>query len=130
MRVTTRSRPRTGIRRATDAEEAQAVSPAHVAGVDRGTLIRRAEKNAERWSGHVDRLLEAFSKGHSNAALAAQLEGLRHKRDTVLTKVEALRRHEHRGWRDARREFLCARRELRAAWRTVMAAIERENMFA
>ena len=92
--------------------------------------IARAEADGRRWSAYVDSLHRAFHD-HEQAPpiLASRVESLRHKRDTVLTKVAALKRHRRRGWDDARHELAEARRELRDSWRTVISTLDKESLF-
>ena len=95
---------------------------------DRQGVIDDVEAEARLWSKNVDALLRAFRRGSGTAAkLASRMEALRNKRDTVETKVEALKRHRESGWSEAHREFLDARRELRDSWRTVISALDRES---
>jgi len=80
----------------------------------------------------VDHLLRAFDvdvDADPPALLRARMEALRNKRDTVLTKVHALEHHVREGWPAARRELERAQREMRASWRTVVSALERESLF-
>jgi len=92
--------------------------------------IERIEADVRRWNGYVETLLRAFQSAEGPPpTLGARVEGLRHKRDTVLTKVEALKRHRERGWRAAHRELGEARRELRDAWRLVISTLQKESLF-
>lgn len=97
----------------------------------RDAAIEKAVADARRWSRYVDTLLDAFrSNGEAPAALGARLEALRNKRDSVVTKVEALKRHRTRDWARARRELDAARGELRECWRSVIGTLDREDLFA
>lgn len=86
--------------------------------------------DVKRWSRFVDTLLRAFD-GRDDAppVLAARMEALRNKRDSVVTKVEALKHHKHEGWTQARRELREAERELKESWRMVINTLDRESMF-
>jgi len=98
---------------------------------DRQGLIDDVEAETSRWSRSVDALLRAFRRGGGTTEkLAPRMEALRNKRDTVVTKVEALKRHRESGWSRAHREFLDARRELRESWRSVICALDRETPVA
>lgn len=93
-------------------------------------VIDGAEAEAARWSRSVDTLLQAFGGlDEVPPALGSKLEALRNKRDTVVTKVEALKRHRGDGLARARRELERARRELRDAWRTVIGILQKESLF-
>ncbi len=96
----------------------------------RDSAIRKSESEVRRWSSYVETLLRAFHQ-HAEVppALGARLEELRNKRDSVVTKLEALKCHKVRGWTEARRELDGARRELRDAWRSVIGTLDRENLF-
>ena len=93
-------------------------------------MIREAETEARRWTRLVDSLVGAF-QGRRDCApqLAARMEALRNKRDTVVTKVEALKRHRSRNWYRARLELEDARRELEDSWRTVIGALNKEGLY-
>jgi hypothetical protein len=98
---------------------------------DRQGLIDDIEAETRRWSRSVDVLLRAFCKGDRTIPkLAPRMEALRNKRDTVVTKVEALKRHRESGWSRAHREFLDARRELRESWRSVISTLDKETPVA
>ena len=62
-------------------------------------------------------------------ALASRMEALRNKRDTFVTKVEALKRHRDRNWFRAREDLERAQRELQDAWRTVIGTLNKEGLF-
>jgi hypothetical protein len=97
---------------------------------DRNVLIRRSVGEAERWSDLVDTLLRAFHRrAGTPPSLGCKMEALRNKRDTVVTKVEALKRHRDSGWQSAQRELDSARRELRDAWRSVIGTLDKESLF-
>lgn len=86
---------------------------------ERQALIEETEAEMERWSRYVDSLLRAFD-GCEDAPpnMTARMEALRNKRDSVLTKVVALKRHRQRGWAAARRQLRESQRELQESWRT------------
>ena len=97
----------------------------------RRNLIAEAQQEAHRWSGMVDALLIAFrGKQVSSPGLTVRMEGLRNKRDTYVTKVEALKRHRDRNWFRARDELERAQRELHDAWRSVLAALNKHGTTA
>jgi hypothetical protein len=97
---------------------------------EREALLARTEAEVERWTGYVDTLLEAFhGRDEAPPILGSRMEALRNKRDCVLTKVEALKRHKHQGWARARKELDEARRELRECWRTVISTLQKESLF-
>ncbi len=101
--------------------------------------LAQIRTEARRWDASVDSLLEAFQPASAepeeiSAPVAVRLEELRHKRDALMNKVAALglhpageagARHPARTWL----EFKNARRELRQAWRTTVAAMDRESLF-
>ena len=94
---------------------------------DRETVIRTSERRARRWSTYVDTLLDAFHASDGGpASLASKMEELRNKRDSVLTKVEALKRHKATGWSAARAELRDAQSELRGVWRSVISTLDKE----
>ena len=96
----------------------------------RERAIERSEREGRKWNGLVDSLLEAFDRSvDAPPQLAAKMEELRHKRDTLSTKVAALRHHKRSGWKRAQLELGDARRELRNAWRSVIATLDRESLF-
>ncbi|MFT5289165.1 MAG: hypothetical protein ACI82F_001224 [Planctomycetota bacterium] len=98
---------------------------------NRDALIRKSERDVLRWSNYVDTLLRAFLRSaEAPPTLGPKMEELRNKRDSVITKLEALKRHKVSGWAEARKELDSARRELRDAWRTVIGALDRECLFA
>lgn len=98
---------------------------------EREALIRQGEREVRRWSGYVDTLLRAFRRNEeAPPSLASKMEELRNKRDSVVTKVEALKRHKQSGWSEAKGELEEARRELRNSWRTVIGTLDRESLFA
>ena len=93
-------------------------------------FIRVKRREARRWSRHVDRLLEAFHTSQEPPPnLGVKLEALRNKRDTAITKVDALEHHRRRGWPRARKELNEALEELRDSWRTVLGALDKETIF-
>ncbi len=97
---------------------------------DRDALLRQAERDTRRTKRLIDTLLEAFAQDdEAPPALGSKLEELRHKRDTVLTKLEALRRHRRAGWSLAIDELDRARHELRQAWRSVLGILDKESLF-
>lgn len=97
---------------------------------ERRAVLDRIVAETRTWSGHVDRLIDAFRSGAgAPAVLAPKMEALRHKRDRLVTKVRALEHHRQRGWSAAERDFREARRELREAWRSVIATLDRECEF-
>ena len=97
----------------------------------KSTLLKSARADARKWSRYVDRLLEAFhSSGNASPILAPGMEALRNKRDTLVTKVQALARHQEIGWSRAQSEVERARRELRDSWRIVISALDRESTIA
>ena len=97
---------------------------------DRDAVVRRSRHEAGRWSGLVDTLLRAFHRSEdAPPALRGKLEELRNRRDTVVTKVDALARHRHSGWRSARRELDDARAEFRGAWRSVIGTLDKESLY-
>jgi len=97
---------------------------------ERQAFLERSEKEVTRWSNTVDTLVEAFhGRRATPPSLHAKIEALRNKRDTVVTKVVALKHHPREGWRDARRELEVARRELRDCWRSVIGTLDKEGLF-
>lgn len=99
--------------------------------VPRRNFIAEAQRESQRWSSMVDSLLDAFqSQRRSMPGLAVRMEGLRNKRDTYVTKVEALKRHRERNWARAREEFEGAQRELQDAWRTVISTLNKQGLIA
>lgn len=97
---------------------------------NRAEALERIQAETERWSRYVDTLLRAFqSSPQPPPALGPRITSLQHKRETVLTKVEALKRHQKAGWTRSRREYDEARRELRDAWRLVLTTLQRESLF-
>lgn len=99
--------------------------------VTRGNFIADAQQDAHRWSGLVDALLNAFRGQQSSLpGLTVRMEGLRNKRDTYVTKVEALKRHRDRNWFRAREELEEAQREMHNAWRSVISALNKHGLIA
>ena len=97
---------------------------------ERREVIDRATAEMERWDRYVDTLVSAFQRsGEAPPALEPKLEELRHKRDSVVTKLAALRHHERRGFKDARHELERARSELRNAWRSVIGTLSKDGLF-
>jgi len=97
---------------------------------EREAVIRQGETEVRRWSGYVETLLHAFRRNDdAPPSLGSKMEELRNKRDSVVTKVEALKRHKQRGWSEARGELEVARRELKESWRTVIGTLDRESLF-
>ena len=95
---------------------------------ERRRVIEKEEADAMRWSRYVDSLLRAFhDRDRPHRRLAPKLEALRNQRDSMVTKVHALKRHERSGWRRARREVEEAQSSLRRSWSTVIATIDREG---
>jgi len=98
---------------------------------DREAALRRIESEVRLWSGYVDVLLHALrARDDTPRAVAARLEELRNKRDSLVTKFDALKLHMVVGWAAAANEVELAQRELRAAWRTVIGMVDREALFA
>lgn len=98
---------------------------------ERAAHLRRVRRRTEQWNRCVDHLLAAFENDDDDSPplLGARLEALRNKRDTVVTKTRALEHHVREGWPAAKHELERAQRELRASWRTVVTALERESLF-
>lgn len=87
----------------------------------RSEQLAKAEATTGTWCRRVDMLLAAPGRIHRRGArLASSLESLQHKRDSLVTKAAALRRHHDNGWRKAKHEFDNARRELDESWRSVI----------
>ncbi len=98
--------------------------------MNRDTIIQRSERDVKRWNGLVETLLQAFGRNEeAPPALGSQMEALRNKRDTVDTKLYALKHHRNSGWSKARRELDEARTELRNAWRSVIGILDKESLF-
>ena len=97
---------------------------------DRQAVIERLQRETARWSKYVDTLLHAF-RGRDDVPpkLDHRMEALRNKRDSVETKLQALRRHKDRQWTRARAELEEAQRELRDSWRLVIHTLDRESLF-
>ena len=97
----------------------------------RAAHLRRVRRRTAHWNRCVDHLLTAFDVDDDDSppVLASRLEALRNKRDTVVTKTRALEHHVREGWPAAKHELERAQRELRASWRTVVSALERESLF-
>jgi len=97
---------------------------------DRNAFVRKLERDSQRWAQSVDSLARAIRESEETPpALECRVEELRNKRDSVVTKVAALKRHTQSGWSAAWREFDEARKKLRRSWRAVLGAMDRERFF-
>jgi len=56
-----------------------------------------------------------------------KVESLRHKRDSVATKLSALGRHRGDRWRRALGAVEHAREEMKDSWRTLVHSLRREG---
>lgn len=90
--------------------------------------LKRMRDELRRWDGRVSRLLQAFDPAVDLPhVLPAQLESLRNKRDTALTKLVAVQHHPERRWPSLIPELEEALASLRSAWRTAIGTLYRER---
>ncbi len=98
---------------------------------ERRDVKDQAKSELALWSRNVDRLIRAFRASEASIpGLAAKLEELRNRRDTVEIKAQALARHSGERFEEAQHDFKVARAEMLAVWRSVLAAVERDGAFA
>lgn len=96
----------------------------------RDARIEEVRRDVQQWNKYVNALLAAVSEEDDcPPMLGGKVESLRNKRDSLMTKYEALRRHQRSGWERARRDLCDAREEFLNSWRSVMATIDREGIF-
>lgn len=97
---------------------------------ERREFLERTDDALRRWSRHIDHLMQSFGGQHpAPPTLASKLESLRNKRDTATNKLAALKHGQRAAWGRATRELEDAVREMRDAWRSVLATLGREDLF-
>lgn len=83
---------------------------------------------AATWLDRADRLIAACEAPSVDLPLTrTHLESLRHKRETLATKLTALEHHRRRGGDPDPGRVLAALRDLKAAWSTFVRTLERET---
>ncbi len=98
------------------------------AGADAAVRDPRAE--ARRWIRNADQLMDSLRRtARKDARMRVRLEALRHRRETARVKAVALERAGTRRSADARGELAEALDDLRASWRSVIGALDREGVY-
>lgn len=92
--------------------------------------VESVVRESRRWSRHAGRLVNTLESVASDSPrLLAKVEGLRHRRDTLAIKADAVDRLGDERSARLLRELETARLDLRTAWRSVMHALDREGVY-
>ncbi|QDU70055.1 hypothetical protein Pla86_51750 [Planctomycetes bacterium Pla86] len=93
----------------------------------RRAVTASAQREARSWKEQFESISASLDpRMRSGVGLAAKLEELRHRIETLATKARGLAHHSGEGWKRARVDYLRARNEVSTTWRTLLGLLERE----